>query len=285
METIVTSTPILSKVPPTVTRSAYPTIAQSWGVLGWFLLLSLLVGIPTYLVLDKLLHVGKQTNAAILSVLINVALMLVLRRKAGRQWARIQWKGQAKPWIYAALPILVITYGIVASTLVELFHLPNWMETTFRDLVKQPLLALFLFCVSAPLLEELIFRGVMLTGLLRNYRPWVAISQSALLFGLMHMNPAQIVGAGLIGLLFGWLYYRTRSLSLCIVAHMFNNLLAFLAMTDAKLSKRETMREIFGTDLLFGLALLISVLLVVLIVWQIHKRTQTYEGLSVPAAV
>ena len=125
----------------------------------------------------------------------------------------------------------------------------------------------------------------MLTGLLRNYRPWVAISQSALLFGLMHMNPAQIVGAGLIGLLFGWLYYRTRSLSLCIVAHMFNNLLAFLAMTDTDLSKKETMREVFGADLLFGLALLISVLLVVLIVWQIHKRTRTYEGLSVPAAV
>jgi len=44
-----------------------------------------------------------------------------------------------------------------------------------------------------------------------------------LIFGVFHLNPAQIIGACLIGFLLAWLYYKTRSLVACILIHIMNN--------------------------------------------------------------
>ena len=62
---------------------------------------------------------------------------------------------------------------------------------------------LVLVGLAAPITEEILMRGVVLAGLLRNYRPVVAIAQSALLFGVMHMNPAQSLNAFFLGCCWG----------------------------------------------------------------------------------
>ncbi|MDQ2793340.1 MAG: CPBP family intramembrane metalloprotease [Bacteroidota bacterium] len=100
----------------------------------------------------------------------------------------------------------------------------------------------------------------MLNGLLRNQRPWVAIGQSALLFGLIHFNPAQSVRAALLGLLLGWLYYRTRSLGLCIGLHALNNSLGFAALhwAPAAWQHADTMAELFPSAGYYAGALLLS---------------------------
>ncbi len=82
--------------------------------------------------------------------------------------------------------------------------------------------------IAAPVLEELIFRGVMLDGLLKKYSPATAIFVSSFFFALIHLNPWQFVTAMIIGILIGWVYYHTRSLSLAIVMHMANNLFVTL---------------------------------------------------------
>ena len=79
-------------------------------------------------------------------------------------------------------------------------------------------------CILAPLLEELLCRGIMLRGMLaRRKAPWKAIVWSALIFAVMHMNPWQSIPAFLIGLLLGWVYYRTHSLWATIFLHCLNN--------------------------------------------------------------
>lgn len=208
------------------------------------------------------------------TVLTEIALFLVLWRKAGgKQSNPIRLTGHELLWLYAVLPILVLA-NITVLTLVEFLHLPNIAEAAFRDLVKQPTLALFVMCVAAPVLEELIFRGIVLKGLLKNYSPWVAIGQSALLFGLIHINPVQIVGAGLIGLLLGWLYYRTRSLWLCMAGHSLNNLVAFLGMTNSSVSDVETANKLFGSNAGYALALVVSALTMGIIVWRVQQSTK-----------
>ena len=57
-------------------------------------------------------------------------------------------------------------------------------------------------------------------------RPWTAIIVSSLIFGVVHMNPAQIPFAFLLGMMFGWLYYRTGSLLPGIIGHVLNNSVA-----------------------------------------------------------
>jgi membrane protease YdiL (CAAX protease family) len=80
--------------------------------------------------------------------------------------------------------------------------------------------------ILAPVIEETVFRGVVLRGFLNNYKPVYAIILSGLMFGFSHFLPPQIIGAVIIGILIGYVYFATRSLLLCILVHVFHNGLA-----------------------------------------------------------
>jgi membrane protease YdiL (CAAX protease family) len=73
-----------------------------------------------------------------------------------------------------------------------------------------------------PLVEELLFRGVIL-NILRQHGDSFAIIMSAFIFGLYHGNIPQFVFAFLMGLIAGYLYIRTGSILIPILIHMFNN--------------------------------------------------------------
>ncbi len=85
--------------------------------------------------------------------------------------------------------------------------------------------------VIAPVVEELIFRGLILQGFRRNYNAFVAVFMSALLFALFHLNPWQFPATFVLGLLLGWIVVRTNSIILSIIGHSINNLLVLLYIT------------------------------------------------------
>jgi len=74
-----------------------------------------------------------------------------------------------------------------------------------------------------PIIEEIFFRGTILKGFLSNYTPKMAIIVSALIFGVIHIRPEQVWGAILLGLFFGWIYYKTRSIGITIILHIIAN--------------------------------------------------------------
>lgn len=122
----------------------------------------------------------------------------------------------------------------------ELLELPDSAASSIDALAHHPLGVLSLVFVG-PLVEELVFREAMIGCMLRNsVKPRVAILFSALLFGLIHANPAQIPFAFVIGLLLGYLYCQTKSVVLTFVIHILNNGLAVLLLLlfgeDATLS-------------------------------------------------
>ena len=78
--------------------------------------------------------------------------------------------------------------------------------------------------VLAPVLEELIFRR-MLIDRLRGYGEKWAVFVSALVFGLFHGNLSQFFYAFGLGLIFGYVYLRTRQLRWSALLHMIINFL------------------------------------------------------------
>ena len=87
-----------------------------------------------------------------------------------------------------------------------------------------------LLLLVAPIGEELLFRGMILRGLLANYGVPKAILGSSLLFAAVHLNPWQAVPTFFVGVLLAWLFVRTRSLPLCILVHaLWNGWSWFLA--------------------------------------------------------
>lgn len=82
--------------------------------------------------------------------------------------------------------------------------------------------------IIASVVEEILFRGIILRGLLKHYSVNKAIFASALMFAIFHMNPWQFMPALVLGLIMGWWYVKTSSLVMCVFIHSLNNSLGFI---------------------------------------------------------
>lgn len=79
-----------------------------------------------------------------------------------------------------------------------------------------------------PIAEEIIFRGVLYSGL-RRYLPGVMTAVlSGLYFGLWHSNPMQVVYTAVMGIVLGLVYYATGNFWFPMVIHLINNMLSTL---------------------------------------------------------
>lgn len=89
--------------------------------------------------------------------------------------------------------------------------------------------------IMAPIFEEIIFRGIIQKGLInKGVKPWKAILYASIIFGVVHANPWQFVGAVLLGCVLGLVYYKTKSLLLPMLLHGFNNLCSSLLIMYTK---------------------------------------------------
>ena len=126
--------------------------------------------------------------------------------------------------------------------------MPEWLEETMKQLLENtPLWATLLsVSVMAPIFEEWLCRGLILRGLLQKSSPLAAITVSALVFAVIHMNPWQAIPAFCLGMLFGYVYYKTGSLKLTILMHCVNNTLAALCSRIPALENTETFRDVLS---------------------------------------
>jgi uncharacterized protein len=126
--------------------------------------------------------------------------------------------------------------------------------------------------IIAPVVEESIFRGVIMHGLMRNYSKGMAIFFSGLLFALFHMNPWQFTATFLLGVLLGWIMIRTRNIGLCILGHAMNNLLVLLSITNYQYLKQTQVAEWnLSTVLLISTVLIIVSLVLISLVTRGRK--------------
>ena len=85
--------------------------------------------------------------------------------------------------------------------------------------------------VVAPIAEEIALRGIVYTRVEKTVSPIVAIMVSGILFGIMHIMAGGIVlgiGAMLMGLVLSYIFYKFKSLWVCIIAHAVANLPDFI---------------------------------------------------------
>ena len=102
-------------------------------------------------------------------------------------------------------------------------------EQLARTIAGDPLLKTLLlleFTLTAPMWEELVFRGLLMRGLWRTLGAVPAVLVSSLVFALAHMEPLRFVTLMFSGAVLGALYAYTRNLTLSILAHMAVNVLA-----------------------------------------------------------
>jgi len=104
-------------------------------------------------------------------------------------------------------------------------------------------LIFILMVIIAPIVEELIFRKLVIDRL-AIYGDRMAIIFSAVAFGLMHGNLYQFFYATLLGALLGYVYTVTRDVKYTVFMHMIINLMGsviILPVQDAMLEFYEAM--------------------------------------------
>ena len=173
----------------------------------------------------------------------------------GTGWALTRWSGRAPgpylglrwPGIWPivfALGVAVANYFAVViplQFLAQLLAPRSWVEMFDQTQVfeRQRGLDLFLAMTgavaAAPIGEEIVFRGLLLQGLLRRgVRVMPAVVASAAIFALCHVNLIGLPALFELGLVFGLLYARTRSVLPGMVAHLGSNLTATLLYVVGK---------------------------------------------------
>lgn len=212
----------------------FPDFWQALGLLLLFMLASLIAGLPLLLgfaipgyLLFPLIYA--------LPFLLALPLFFFFYKKWNQQAVKFRFSLPAWPM---SIMLLAIAFGVIKlsnllaywlSQIGVLNALNEATSASFAKMYRHSLWGFFFSTVLlAPFLEEVLFRGYFLKSFLKNYKPWVAISLSALLFGLLHGNPQQFIAAFTVGLLLGYTYWRTHSLLTPILIHLLNNLSAFL---------------------------------------------------------
>lgn len=180
-----------------------------------------------------------------------------------RQWDVLLWSAAAS--VGTLLP---------SMGLQELLpDVPDTTAETFR-LIMGNNMGYVVLCLVAPVVEELVFRGAILRALLGSMKSrWTAIFVSAMLFALVHVNPAQMPHALLIGILFGWMYSRTGSILPGIVLHCVNNTVACAFVLIYSGTQDITLSQLFGGDAKrVALAMLFSLFILLPALFQLNQR-------------
>lgn len=91
-----------------------------------------------------------------------------------------------------------------------------------------PVLVALAVAFAPAVAEELLFRGLLQPALVKRVGPALGVALASLIFGAIHVDPPQATGAALIGLVLGYVSYRSGSLWPAMAAHAANNGLSVL---------------------------------------------------------
>ena len=151
-----------------------------------------------------------------------------------------------------SMALIVSVMAISAAFVIEPVSmlLPEMSEArkmAMEQMLKGPVwIVLISVSVFAPFFEEWLCRGIILRGLLKKMKPGWAIVISALIFGLIHMNLWQAIPAFIIGVVLGYVYYKTGSLKLTMLMHCVNNTLSVILSRIPGLEDVEFFAEIMS---------------------------------------
>lgn len=123
------------------------------------------------------------------------------------------------PLVLLATPCLFLIMGGLIDLLQAAFPADSGASSLCKDMLAPHLPQIILVCVLAPIVEEMLFRGIILRSFLQQYERSYAILGSAVVFGFAHLNIYQLVGGITFGIFAGWIYERTRSLLPGIAMH------------------------------------------------------------------
>lgn len=221
-------------------QTYYPTVLQAVHLLILYLFIQTVVDFPLALIdyykgTDYLYNPIKKI---ILNAGSTLFILIYGFKKSEARLSAVFPLKRFNPLVL--IPIITFFWGahnlldVVNSAIDKVLPAPPWFWELFSRIFESDYGwwgAFLKVAVIAPIIEELIFRGLILQGLRRNYNAVTAVLVSALMFSLFHLNPWQMPATFVLGVLLGWLMIRTNSILLAILGHSLNNFMVLITVT------------------------------------------------------
>ena len=132
--------------------------------------------------------------------------------------------------IYLAYGVAFQLVAMLGNAIVSQFYDLEKSTEVINNIIKSEniFLSVFIVIILAPLVEELLFRGMILNKLNNHLSQKVTIVIQSVLFSLFHFNLAQLIPTFLLGLFLGFCYFKFKNLWAVILIHFSFNTFGFL---------------------------------------------------------
>ena len=218
----------------------YPTIKNT--ILLCLLFLGIQIGLGFIIgVIQLILNLPDASPLMgimyILTSIISFGIVLLVGfKKVKRKFNEVFKFNKVSTFLW--ISVIIFSFGLIIiiseldNLLNFIFPMPDFFRGIFEIFMSEQIfvIAIIFVGIIPALFEELFFRGFILDGLSQNYSKRKAIIISALLFGLIHLNPWQFFTGFIIGLIVAWICIETKSILLCIYIHLFNNVMYTLTV-------------------------------------------------------
>jgi len=220
-------------------KKHYPTILGAIHLIVFYTFIQTIIDFPLALLdyYNGTDYLYNPIKKIVLGVGSNVFIFYYAYRRAGVQLKELF---PAKSFNFLILIPIVFFFWAAQNLIWEvnialdkILPPPSWFWELFNKIFENDYGiygAILKVVIMAPVIEEMIFRGVIMHGLMRNNSKFTAVFVSALLFALFHLNPWQFPATFVLGLVLGILMLRTRNIYLCILGHAINNGLVLISI-------------------------------------------------------
>ena len=128
-----------------------------------------------------------------------------------------------------ALPLAItIVDSLAVMAYAEFFEMifghPDILDVVYPEYEGLPLgLAFISTVIAAPVIEEIMFRGYVLDAIRKIHGDVVSVLGSAVIFGILHIDPYVAGMAAVGGIIYGWIRIKTGSLWPSLISHVIWN--------------------------------------------------------------
>lgn len=225
-------------------------------------------------------HLGAIIAAAQIGTVI-YALLAVAWRMRPRGLQKLGWHfpavGHALLIALLMLPLNTLCSQLQLWIVQLVPQADGGMEEMLQELAAGPLwYILFVIAVCPALGEELMFRGLIGRGLIARWGVPVGVVATSILFGLVHLQPAQAIAVIPLGMAMHFVYLTTGSIWAPILLHFLNNGYASILLKYAEFSEPSGALALENTSLPPELltAAAAAVNAIVMLLWQTRVRDE-----------
>lgn len=207
-----------------------------WQALLYNYILPMIIGIPVFVVVILFIYKGVIPKELYkLNIyfghIITIPFLLFFLWKSK---IKISWSEFTTVNIKNLLLIIPFAIGVEFMFFGTMHLFERLFNRNYQSLLTRSTyyLSVIHALVAAPIIEEILYRRIFLHQFLKQYSPCVAILFSTVIFVIPHVPtiiyPELFIPFFISGLFLGIVYYKTKSVLLCMISHFIFNVITYL---------------------------------------------------------